>query len=383
MPIFSASLGSFTSISFLSTSQSQSQSHLSPFKLTVKTPWQWQHHHYLTSKVLVSASGNTQIPNTELLQRPTPPDPLDDVRQARRSSDWKAAKTYQDSKLIYNGRVEGFNSGGLLVRFYSIMGFLPFPQLSPVHASKEPEKSIQEIAQGLIGSIMSVKVILADEDNKKLIFSEKEAAWSKFSKQVNVGDIFEVRVGYVEDYGAFVHLRFPDGLYRLTGLIHVSEVSWDLIQDVRDILKVGDEVRVKVVGIDWGKSRINLSIRQLEEDPLLETLDKVIPQDGSADPDSMSGGDSGSIEPLPGLETILEELLQEDGIYDVRISRQGFEKRVVSQDLQLWLCNAPPTNQRFTLLARAGRQVQEIHLTTSLDQEGIKKALQRVLERVP
>lgn len=279
--------------------------------------------------------------------------------------------------------MEGFNSGGLLVRFYSIMGFLPFPQLSPVHASKEPEKSIQEIAQGLIGSIMSVKVILADEDNKKLILSEKEAAWSKFSKQVNVGDIFEVRVGYVEDYGAFVHLRFPDGLYRLTGLIHVSEVSWDLIQDVRNILKVGDEVRAKVVGIDWGKSRINLSIRQLEEDPLLETLDKVIPQDGSADPDSMSGGDSGSIEPLPGLETILEELLQEDGIYDVRISRQGFEKRVVSQDLQLWLSNAPPTNQRFTLLARAGRQVQEIHLTTSLDQEGIKKALQRVLERVP
>lgn len=68
---------------------------------------------------------------------------------------------------------------------------------------------------------------------------------------------------------------------------------------------------------------------------------------------------------------------------DVRISRQGFEKRVVSQDLQLWLSNAPPVNNRFTLLARAGRQVQEIQLTTSLDQEGIKKALQHVLERVP
>ncbi|TKY47789.1 30S ribosomal protein S1 [Spatholobus suberectus] len=385
MPIFSATFGSFTSISFLSASQSQS--HLSPFvnfphKLTVKTPWQWQWHHYHTAKVFFS--GNTQIdqnPDAGLLQRPTPPDPQDDARQARRSSDWKAAKAYKDSGLIYNGRVEGFNSGGLLVRFYSILGFLPFPQLSPLHACKEPDKSIQEIAKGLLGSIISVKVILADEDNKKLIFSEKEAAWSKFSKQVNVGDIFEARVGYVEDYGAFVHLRFPDGLYRLTGLIHVSEVSWDLIHDVRDILKAGDEVRVKVVGIDWGKSRINLSIKQLEEDPLLETLDKVIPQDGLAD--SMSGGDSGGIEPLPGLETILEELLQEDGIFDVRISRQGFEKRVVSQDLQLWLSNAPPTNQRFTLLARAGRQVQEIHLTTSLDQEGIKRALQRVLERVP
>ncbi|XP_059446804.1 uncharacterized protein LOC132178380 [Corylus avellana] len=131
------------------------------------------------------------------------------------------------------------------------------------------------------------------------------------------------------------------------------------------------------------KSRITLSIKQLEEDPLLETLDKVIPQDASTIPDSLSNSDISTIEPLPGLESIFEELLQEDGIDDVRIIRQGFEKRVVSQDLQLWLSNAPPTNQKFTLLARAGRQVQEIHLRTSLDQEGIKKALQRALERVP
>ncbi|CAA2991012.1 30S ribosomal S1-like, partial [Olea europaea subsp. europaea] len=70
-------------------------------------------------------------------------------------------------------------------------------------------------------------------------------------------------------------------------------------------------------------------------------------------------------------------------INNVKITRQGFEKRVVSQDLQLWLSNAPPTGNMYTLLARAGRQVQEIQLTTSLDQDGIKKALQRVLERVP
>ncbi|KAK7311428.1 hypothetical protein RJT34_09564 [Clitoria ternatea] len=384
MPIFSVTLGS---ISFLSASQSHSD--LSPFltfsKFTHKTPSQWHHHHHHTAKVLVSA--NTQIDqnsDTGILQRPSPPDPLESARQSRRSSDWKAAKAYKDSKLIYNGRVEGFNSGGLLVRFYSILGFLPFPQLSPMHSSKEPDKPIQEIAKDLLNSIISVKVILADEDNRKLILSEKEASWSKFSKQVKTGDIFDARVSYVEDYGAFVHLRFPDGLYHLSGLIHISEVSWDLIHDVRDILKIGDEVRVKVISVDEVKSRITLSIKQLEEDPLLETLDKVIPQDGSDDSDSSSDSDgSSTIDPLPGLETILEELLQEEGINDLRISRQGFEKRVVSQDLQLWLSNAPPTNQRFTLLARAGRQVQEIHLSTSLDQDGIKRALQRVLERVP
>uniref|UniRef100_M1BDQ5 S1 RNA-binding domain-containing protein n=2 Tax=Solanum TaxID=4107 RepID=M1BDQ5_SOLTU len=80
---------------------------------------------------------------------------------------------------------------------------------------------------------------------------------------------------------------------------------------------------------------------------------------------------------------LISSVLLFNSIYDIIISRQGFEKRVVSQDLQLWLSNAPATGDQFTLLARAGRQVQEIQLTTSLDQEGIKRALQRVLERVP
>ncbi|KAK4420082.1 30S ribosomal protein S1B [Sesamum alatum] len=307
----------------------------------------------------------------------------DDVRQARRSADWRAARAYHEKGLIYEGRIEGFNGGGLLIKFYSLLGFLPFPQLSPSHSCKEPHKSIQEIARALVGSTISMKVIQADEENRKLIFSEKEASWSKYSPQLSVGNIFEARVGSVEDYGAFVHLRFPDGLYHITGLIHVSEVSWDLVQDVRDILVEGDEVRVKIVNIDREKSRITLSIKQLEEDPLLETLDKVIPQDMSLDSGALNSSDHFDIEPLPGLDTIVEELLKEDGIHNVKISRQGFEKRVVSQDLQLWLSNAPPTGDQYTLLARAGRQVQEIQLTTSLDQEGIKRALQRVLERVP
>ncbi|CAN6580282.1 unnamed protein product [Malus baccata var. baccata] len=305
------------------------------------------------------------------------------LQDARRSADWKVAKAYSDSGLIYEGMVEGYNGGGLLIRFHSLVGFLPFPQLSPSHFCKERGKGLQEIAKGLPGSLISMKVIQADEENKKLIFSEKEAVWSKFSEQISVGDVFEARVGSMEDYGAFVHLRFPDGLYHLTGLVHVSEVSWDLVQDIRDILTEGDDVRVKIINIDREKSRITLSIKQLEEDPLLETLDKVIPQDGSVDPDSLSTSTSTSndIEPLPGLASILEELVQEDGIDDVRISRQGFEKRVVSQDLQLWLSNSPAINRKFTLLARAGRQ--EIQLITTLDQEGIKKALQHVLERVP
>lgn len=140
---------------------------------------------------------------------------------------------------------------------------------------EEPQKSIHEIAKTLVGSKLPVKVVQADEENRKLILSEKLALWPKYSQNVSVGDVFNGRVGSVEDYGAFIHLRFSDGilllvlygsfasegvalmemcggvgLYHLTGLVHVSEVSWDYVQDVRDVLRDGDEVRVIVTNID-------------------------------------------------------------------------------------------------------------------------------------
>ncbi|KAH7664169.1 Nucleic acid-binding proteins protein [Dioscorea alata] len=306
-----------------------------------------------------------------------------DAREVRRSADWKEARTYKESGVIFDGKIEGFNSGGLLIRFYSLLGFLPFPLLSPSHFWKDSNKTVQEIARNLVGSSIAVKVIQASEEEKRLIFSERDADWSKYSEQVKVGDIFSGRVGSIEDYGAFVHLLFPDGFYHLTGLVHISEVSWDLVQDVRDFLSEGDLVKVKVIHIDRERSRITLSIKQLEDDPLLETLDKVIPPQGQLESDSLSASSPSNMEPLPGLESICQELLQEEGVTDVSFGRQALEKRVVSQDLELWLSNVPAKGNQFTLLARAGRQVQEVYLTTTLDQEGIKKAVQRVLGRVP
>lgn len=58
-----------------------------------------------------------------------------------------------------------------------------------------------------------------------MIFSEKEANWLKFSPQLNVGDIFEAMVGSVEDYGAFIHLRFPDGMCSLISLISICNAA--------------------------------------------------------------------------------------------------------------------------------------------------------------
>ncbi|KAG9142226.1 hypothetical protein Leryth_007661 [Lithospermum erythrorhizon] len=360
MPYFSASLGSTSSgIAFLShilTTESVTHNHNLTYGSLHATPYfhatplcslsslnysqQWcysrrQYSVSRTPKVSVSSDNAKVEEELELEKDSVTPD---DVRRARRSADWKAARAYYERGLIYEGRIESSNGGGLLIRFSSLIGFLPYPQLSPTHSCKEPEKSIQEIARGLTGSIISVKVIKADEPSRKLIFSEKEANWARYSNLIKVGDILDTKVGSLEEYGAFLHLRFPDGGYYLTGLVHISEVSWDLVHDVQDVLTVGDELMAKVVNIDRAKSRITLSIKQLEEDPLFETLEKVIPQDGSVDSNSSNMSDI-SIEPLPGLEGIFDELLKEDGIKDVKITRQGFERRVVSQDLQLWLSN--------------------------------------------
>uniref|UniRef100_A0ACD5WDS0 Uncharacterized protein n=1 Tax=Avena sativa TaxID=4498 RepID=A0ACD5WDS0_AVESA len=308
---------------------------------------------------------------------------FDEARRAQFAVDWQSARADKDQGKILTLPVLRSNTGGVILKYSSMQGFVPNPLLSPAHWCKDPKRPIQDITKDLVGSSISVKVVEANEGEKKLVFSERDASWSTYSSQVKIGDTYDGIVGSVFHYGAFVHLRFPDGNYHLTGLVHVSEVSWDLVQDVQDFLSEGDTVQVIVVNVDAEKSRIALSIRQLEEDPLLETLDKIIPLEPDLSPDAQIMSSPAEIELLPGLEGICNELLEEDGITDVKFGRQALEKRVVSQDLELWLSSIPAKDNQYKLLARAGRQVQEVYLTTSLDQEGIKKAVQRVLGRVP
>ncbi|KAJ3683532.1 hypothetical protein LUZ60_013759 [Juncus effusus] len=302
----------------------------------------------------------------------------EEARQAQISADWETARAYKKDGTIYEGKVEGFNNGGLLMRFFSLTAFVPYPLVDQVRFVRDPPRRITERAKDLVGTSIFVKVSDANEQTRSLILSEKSASFEKYSSQIEVDSTMEGIVGSFEDYGAFIHLLFPDGVYRLTGLVHISEASWDLIQDLRDILTEGEKVKVKVLGVDQEKQRISLSIKQLEADPLYSTLDKVIMQSNGA-----GAVFDEKMEPLPGLDSICEELLKEDGILDVQLGRQGLEKRVVSQDLELWLSNVPVKDNQFTLLARAGRQVQEVYLTTTLDQDGIKKAVQHILERVP
>ena len=157
------------------------------------------------------------------------------------------------------------NRGGLLVEYEGIRGFLPVSQLSAEHYPRVGSSDKDEILQrlnNLVGQSIRVRILDADKKTNKLIFSEKEAIKDglaeRFAK-LQVGDIVKGVVTGVVDFGVFVNV---DGI---EGLIHISEISWERVNNPADYVKVGETIEAKIIAID--KDRLSLSMKQLQEDP--------------------------------------------------------------------------------------------------------------------
>lgn len=158
------------------------------------------------------------------------------------------------------------NKGGLMVRVNRVVGFLPVSQLTPEHYPRVEggdKNRILECLQQFVGTSLKTKVIDVNENEEKLIVSEK-AAWEEKQQAVlsdyKVGQTVKGKVTGIVDFGCFV--EFGDGL---EGLVHISELAWQRVDDPKDFVKVGQDVEAKIIGIDGTK--ISLSIKQLIEDP--------------------------------------------------------------------------------------------------------------------
>jgi small subunit ribosomal protein S1 len=142
------------------------------------------------------------------------------------------------------------------------------------------KNKILDCLKKMVGEEMEVRIIDADRSSEKLIVSEK-AAMSEKEKEVisllKTGDVIEGEVSGVVDFGAFVKFypfssrkenRESD---KLEGLVHISELAWQLIDNPREVIKTGDRVQARIIGID--NTRISLSIKALQKDPWAE-IDK-------------------------------------------------------------------------------------------------------------
>ncbi len=158
------------------------------------------------------------------------------------------------------------NKGGLMVKVNNVIGFLPVSQLTPEHYPRVEggdRNQILEILKGFENQKLKVKVLDVDERDEKLIVSEK-AAWEEKQQEVlsgfAVGQVVKGKVTGVVDFGCFV--EFGAGL---EGLVHISELAWQRVDNPHEFKKVGDEVEAKIIGIEGTK--ISLSIKQLVDDP--------------------------------------------------------------------------------------------------------------------
>lgn len=195
------------------------------------------------------------------------------LRKAVKDKGWDDILDLMKNETIVEVSPYDANRGGLLVEYDGIRGFLPVSQLSAEHYPRVGSSDKDEILQrlnSLTGQKISVRVLDCDRKANKLIFSEKEAIKDGLSErfeQLKVGDEVHGVVTGVVDFGVFVNI---DGI---EGLIHISEISWERVNDPNDYVKVGDNVVAKIIAID--KERLSLSIKQLSEDPWLNEVEKL------------------------------------------------------------------------------------------------------------
>lgn len=165
------------------------------------------------------------------------------------------------------------NRGGLMVKVNRIDGFLPVSQLTAEHYPRVEggDKSrILELLQKFAGESFRVKVIDVNEADGKLIVSEKAARAKEQAAIVagyKAGDVIDGQVTGVVDFGAFV--EFGE---HLEGLIHISELAWQRVENPRDLMKVGDTVKALIIGIDGTK--ISLSLKRLTDDPWKKAVER-------------------------------------------------------------------------------------------------------------
>ncbi|RJQ34296.1 S1 RNA-binding domain-containing protein [Candidatus Parcubacteria bacterium] len=194
-------------------------------------------------------------------------------REAGHKKAWDhLEKLYKEGNII-ESKVIDANKGGLMIKIGNVVGFLPVSQLTIEHYPRiegGDKNKILGHLKSFINQPLKTKIIDVDEKDEKLIVSEK-AAWDDKQKKViskyKVGDKVKGKVTGVVDFGAFV--EFGDNL---EGLVHISELAWQRIDDPRDVIKVGDIVDAEIIDIE--NTKISLSIKKLKTDPWVEVAKK-------------------------------------------------------------------------------------------------------------
>ncbi|NCN45881.1 MAG: hypothetical protein COU63_04950 [Candidatus Pacebacteria bacterium CG10_big_fil_rev_8_21_14_0_10_36_11] len=205
------------------------------------------------------------------------------LRGAASDAKWEYFEEAFEKEEILDAKGVETNRGGLIVVVNGVRGFVPSSQFGRDFVGK---------VNNLKGEAFQVKVIEVDREKNRLIFSERHVSEAKELAQkdqaldkVKSGEIYEGVVSGVMHFGLFVTVEIPvdeskdkegkaSNIGYVEGLVHISEISWEKVNHPKDYHSVGDRIKVKVLGIDEKTNKLNLSIKQLINDPWITIGDR-------------------------------------------------------------------------------------------------------------
>ena len=205
--------------------------------------------------------------------------PILSVDKARGEEGWRDIQKYMEADEAVEGKIIGFNRGGCILEVANVQGFVPMSQLvtishdnfkQSVDDQSEAGDSTSEGSEEseFIGSPLTVKVLEVNRSRNRAIFSERsamreqrEAQKAALIEELHEGEIRKGRVTGISNFGAFVDLGGADGL------IHISELSWGMVNSPEEIVTVGQELDVYVLRVDRDTMKIALSLRRMQPEP--------------------------------------------------------------------------------------------------------------------
>ena len=203
--------------------------------------------------------------------------PLLSFDRARAEHGWITLKKESELGNVVTGVIKNFNKGGAVIEVEGVQGFVPVSQLlTPFQMdTTDSSSSGTNNDESRIGQSINMKVMTLDRNQKTLILSERQSIQEKqkldldkLLQEMKEGDIRDGKVTGISNFGAFVDCG------GVTGLIHISEMSWDQVDSPGSILKAGQDVRVFVLKVDLETKKVAFSLRRLEAEPWSTVGDK-------------------------------------------------------------------------------------------------------------
>src|SRR5437588_8582430 len=280
--------------------------------------------------------------------------PVISSHRGRDEIGWRDLKTRKDAEEVVTGEVVDHNKGGLIVSVDGVRGFVPLSQIVELRRGGS-EEEVEEKLRSMRGQIQYLKVIEMNRRRNRLILSERAASQERRARQkdhllsvLQAGEIRHGRVSSLTDFGAFVDLGGADGL------IHLSELSWGQVQHPSQVLRVSQEVDVRVVGVDRENKKIALSLKQVEENPWTRIESKYHVGDTVPAKITKLAQFGAFAELEPGVEGLvhISELSDERITHPKQVVREG-------EDVQLRIIKIDPQRHRLGLSLRQAEEAGE------------------------